>query len=237
MRHLSSIGDPEKRLKTIEALKNEMRKAYRDVVEASQQYRGHLEWARKLGLRTLQFEVRPTVRELYLFRDKALEKRLENLIRERVRIREETLSHPPKGLGRAHLVYPEEFKGGWVSEMGELYGYPKCCVERYASDRENNISVEERAARQLKEAEEKGEAESLAYFVSYFFPCHPRCPSAISTGKRYLEELQKVDPRLGEIYTSILRENLDLVRRQPEIIARHRAMAEEAMQRIHKQPP
>lgn len=237
MRHLSSIGDPGERLKAIEALKREMRKAYREVVEASQQYLGHLEWARNLGLRTLQFEVRPTVRELYLFRDRDVEKRLVNLMKERMRLREEVLHHPPQGLGRAHLVYPEEFNGGWVREMGELYGYPRCCVERYASDRENNISVEERAARQLKEAEGRGEAESLAYFVGYFFPCHPRCPSAISTGKRFLEELRSIAPELGDIYESILKENLELIRRQPEIIAEHRRRAGEAMRRTHGQPP
>lgn len=233
MKSLSSLVEPDRRLKMIEDLKKEMRKAYKEVVERSEQYRGHIEWARNLELKTLQFEVRPTVRELYLFKDKEVEKKLERLMKERIKIRQEVLRRPPPGLGRTHIVYPEEFNGAWVKEMGTLYGYPECCVERYASDREKGISVEERAARQLREADEKGEADSLAYFVGYFFPCHPRCPSAISTGRRFLEKLQTINPELGELYKTLLHENLELVRRQPEIIAEHRSRAAEAMKKIH----
>jgi hypothetical protein len=234
MRRLSSEVEPHRRLKVIEGLKREMREAYRDVVEGSEQHRGHMEWARNLELRTLQFEVRPTVRELYLFRDKEIGKRLERLMKDRVEIRQRVLRHPPPGFGRTHIVYPEEFDGAWVREMGSLYGYPKCCVERYAADRERGISVEDRASRQLREAEEKGEAESLAYFVGYFFPCNPKCPSATSTGRRFLEELQSINPALGDLYKSVLNENMDLVRRQPEIIAEHRAKASEAMKNIYR---
>lgn len=235
MSRLGSIGEPERRVKAVEALKKELRRAYREVVEDSEQYRGHMEWTRTLGLRTLQFEVRPTVRELYLFKDKAVGRRLEGLMRERMRIRLEVLRKPPPGLGRVHIVYPEEFNGRWVREMGNLYGYPQCRIEQYAVDREKGISVEERASRQLREAEVRGEADPLAYFVGNFFPCQPRCPSAISIGRRFLEEFQSLSPQLGDLYKSLLNENLERVRLMPEIIVEHRARAMEAMKKIYKQ--
>ncbi|MBS7638056.1 DUF483 domain-containing protein [Candidatus Bathyarchaeota archaeon] len=237
MKDLGSIVEPYRRLKMIENLKREMRKVYKEVVERSEQYRAHIEWARNLELRTFQFEVRPTVRELYLFKDKEVEKKLERLMKERIKIRQEVLRHPPPDLGRVHVVYPEEFNGAWIREMGALYGYPRCCVDRYVSDREKGMMVEERASRQLREAGEEDEAGSLAYFVGYFFPCHPRCPSAISTGRRFLEELRSINPELGDLYKSILQENLELVRRQPEIIAEHRLRAVEAVKKIYRQPP
>ena len=61
MSRIAATADPRKRLAAIEAVKREMRTAFREVVEASDQYRAHLEWADALGLRSLSIEVRPTV--------------------------------------------------------------------------------------------------------------------------------------------------------------------------------
>lgn len=234
-------ASPRKRRAAIDAVKREMRAAFEEIVEASDQYRAHLEWAGVLGLRSLPAEVRPTVQELHLFRDKGVEKKLKRLMKERRRLRRQVLRSPPPNLGRAQFAYPEEFQSGWLREMGELLGYPRCCVERYASEREQGVSVEELAARQIKEAERRGAVDPLAYFVGYFFPCTPDCEAALSRGRECQERLQGIDRELGNLYASVVAENLDRVRRQPEIIAEYRARASEASRpcswaRGHRRP-
>jgi len=201
-------------------VKRAMRRAYREVVENSEEYKAHLEWAERLGLRWRIDEVRPTVRELYLYRERGVEKRLRRLMNRREKLRREALKRP-RGLG-IYLAYPEELEADWVVEMGGLLGYPQCCVERYARERAMGVEVEGRAYRQLEEAE----ADAMAYFVSYFFPCSPSCPEAVSMGRRCHRLLEELHPRLGELYRGRVEENLKLVRRLPTIIREHRAEAE-----------
>ncbi len=234
MSRIAATADPRKRLAAIESVKREMRTAFREVVEASDQYRGHLEWAEALDLRSLSVEVRPTVQELYLFRDKGVGKRLKRLMKERERLRRQVLRRPPPGLGRSRLAYPEEFHGGWLREMGRLLGYPGCCVDRYAADREEGVYVEERAAEQVKEAAERGAVDPLAYFVGYFFPCRPDCEAALSRGRECRERLRGLDPALGDVYASVVAGNLDRVRRQPQIIAEYKARAAAASRRRYE---
>ena len=103
-----------------------------------------------------------------------------------------------------------------MRRMGRLLGYPECCTDRYIADRMNGVSVEHRASGQLKEA---GVVDPHVYFVSHFFPCLPTCENALAKGRLYQETLAKVDERLGAVYEVVTRENLETVRRQPEIIA------------------
>ena len=201
-------------------VKRAMRRAYREVVENSEEYKAHLEWAERLGLRWMMDEVRPTVRELYLYGEGETGRKLRRLMERREKLRREALKRP-RGLG-IYLAYPEELEADWVMEMGGLLGYPECCVERYARERSMGLEVEERAYRQLEEAE----ADAMAYFVSYFFPCSPSCPEAVSMGLRCLRLLGELHPRLGELYRGRMEENLELVRRLPTIIREHRAEAE-----------
>ena len=224
-------ASPRKRRAAIDALKRDMRAAFEEIVEASDQYRAHLNWAEALGLNSRRFMVRPTVQELYLFRDRGVEKMLKRLMKRRERLRQLVLRHPPPDLRRVQLAYPEEFQGDWLREIGDLLGYPSCCVERYASDREKGVSVEERASRQIQDAEKRGVVDPLTYFVGYFFPCHPDCEAAISKGREYLERLRGINPELGALYKSVVAENMDRVRRQPEIIAEYRSRATEARRR------
>ena len=201
-------------------VKRAMRRAYREVVENSEEYKAHLEWAERLGLRWMMDEVRPTVRELYLYGEGETGRKLRRLMERREKLRREALKRP-RGLG-IYLAYPEELEADWVMEMGGLLGYPECCVKRYARERSMGLEVEERAYRQLEEAE----ADAMAYFVSYFFPCSPSCPEAVSMGLRCLRLLGELHPRLGELYRGRMEENLELVRRLPTIIREHRAEAE-----------
>lgn len=220
--------DPRRKLKAIEDVKREMRIAFKEIIEASKQYHAHLKWGKALGLQCLRAEVRPTVQELYLFKEREVKKRLKRLMKDRESLRRQVMHRPPPSLGRVQLAYPEEFHGGWIRNMGELLGYPACCAEQYASDREGGIAVEERASQQIKEAGQHGAIDAFAYFVGYYFPCSPSCDSAITRGRECHTSLNDIDPKLGEIYTSIVGENRDRVLRQPEIIAEHRARAMES---------
>jgi hypothetical protein len=67
--------------------------------------------------------------------------------------------------------------------------------------------------------------------VGHFFPCAPDCEEAISRGREYHEHLTELASSLGELYASLVVENLDRVRRQPEIISSYRARAEEKFRR------
>ena len=226
--------DPRRKLKAIEDVKREMRTAFKEIVEASNQYHAHIRWGKALGLQSLRAEVRPTVQELYLFKEREVKKRLKRLMKDRENLRRQVMHRPPPSLGRVQLAYPEESHGGWLRKMGELLGYPACCAERYASDREGGIAVEERASQQIKEAEQHGAVDAFAYFVGYYFPCNPSCDVAITRGRECHDSLSSFNPQLGEIYTSIVAENLDHVLHQPEIIAEHRAKAIESSSRYEK---
>lgn len=222
---------PRRKLMAIEELKREMRAAYEKIVLTSEQHKAHLEWADTLGLYSRVVDVRPTVQELYLFRGSFVDTRLKRLMREREKLRARAYEHAPPYLDRAHLVYPEEFEAFWLREMGQILGYPNCCIEAYATDREESVNVEKRAAMQIKRAEQASFVDSFAYFVGYFFPCAPDCEEAISKGKKYHEHLTEFAPSLGELYASLVVENLDRVRRQPETISSYRAKAEEMLKR------
>ncbi len=223
---LREEADPKKRLSYVRALKKEMRKAYHDAVEGSNEFKSHINWIRSLGLRSRKVEVRPTVRELYIFRNKAVEKGLKKLMKERDRLRKRAYSHPSPQMDRIRFAYPEEFHGAWLKEMGATLGYPSCCVDAYASERESGVNVEERASRQIEDLEKAGKVDPFVYFVGYFFPCAPDCSAASALGREYREHLRGLHPSLEGVYASMVAENLERVRRQPEVIATYRAHAE-----------
>lgn len=222
---------PRRRLAVIDSLKKEMRAAYEKIVMTSEQYKAHLEWADALGLLSRVVDVRPTVQELYLFKERGVDTRLRRLMREREKLRARAYERSSPDLDRSRLAYPEEFEGSWIREMGKILGYPDCCVEAYASEREEGVNVEERAAMQIKRAKQGGVVDPYAFFVGHFFPCAPDCEQAISRGREYQEHLSKLAPSPGELYASLVVENLDRVRRLPEIISSYRAVAEDKLRR------
>lgn len=216
---LRSMGVADRR-REIKRIKREMQRAFREIVWDSQEYKAHLEWASRLGLKIFSHEVRPTVWEIYIFDEGKTGRRLKRLMKEREKLRRKTLRRP-RGFD-IYLAYPEELDARWVREMGLLLGYPRCCVDRYSNDRRGGVNLEERAVRQIEEAGRKGGVNPFVYFVRYFFPCRPECPAAVSLGERCHTLLSQMDERLGDLYLRRVKENLLHVRRQLELIDEYR---------------
>ena len=208
--------DPRRRMAAVKALRGAMSDAYDKFVVGSPEHRAHLDWADRFGLKKRMVEVRPTIRELYLFRDGGTGNRLGRLMKEREELRRRAYARATPGTDKISLAYPEESVGFWTREMGGVLGYPACCVDAYASEREKGTSVESRAARQVEEMEYSGGVDAFSYFVGYFYPCAPNCREASSLGRESLRLLNGLDPALGELYGSLVTENLERVRDQPK---------------------
>jgi hypothetical protein len=171
------------------------------VLRQSATYRAHRQWASALGLRTLEAEVRPSIRELFLYRDAAVGSRLSSLMELRERIREEARAVFRPGMPALFFVYPEERSEEYVQAMGELLGYPDCCVQAYVRSRRKGEG-------ELPQATAEA-GEPLAYFVRDFVPCRPSCPAAAAVGRLACEKLAQLDPRLPDRYLSLVRSHRD----------------------------
>ena len=216
---LRTIQDQKAKTREIVDIRKEMANAFDHLVEGSVEYKSFSKWAKKLGLRVNQVEVRPTVHEFYIYKEKETLKELQRLMQERGKLRMEAVKKPDPSRGQLQFAYPEEFNGAWIRRMGRLLGYPDCCIEMYASNREQGVNAELRASKQLVDL--TVDPNPHAYLASYFFPCSPTCQKAKEKGELYHSKLSEALPEAGEAYESIIIENLDRVRRQPEIISEY----------------
>jgi hypothetical protein len=216
---LRMIQDQKIKIKEISDIRKGMASAFDELVEGSAEYKSLSSWSKRLDLKVNQVEVRPTLHEFYVYREKETLKELQSLMQERGKLRIEAIKKPDPSRGQLQFAYPEEFNGAWIRRMGRLLGYPDCCVERYASDRQQGVNAEARAATQLKEF--ASPPDSHVYLASYFFPCSPTCQKASEKGMLYHKKLSEALPKAGEAYQTIIAENLDRVRRQPEIISEY----------------
>lgn len=216
---LRAMQDLKAKIREIGDIRKGMASAFDEIVEGSAEYKALTTWAKRLGLKIDQVEVRPTVHEFYIYKERETLKELQRLMQERGKLRVEAVKKPDPSRGQLQFAYPEEFNGGWIRRMGRLLGYPDCCVDRYASDREQGINAEARAAAQLKEL--LTTPDPHVYLASYFFPCSPTCEKAMQKGEHYHDKLTEALPEAGEAYETIVRENLERVRIQPEIISEY----------------
>jgi hypothetical protein len=220
----------EKRILILK-LKKKIRKSFKRVVLASNAYKAHLLWAKKLLLQTQETEVRPSIHELYFFKDPRTKKELKRLLMIRKTMREEI-----PFTKKTNIAYSEESSSEYLTSFGKILGYPHCCVERYIKDRLcQDTNVEIRASRQIVDLRKKGEElDRFAYFVMNFFPCHPRCQNASNLGKRAFDLLREVNPRLGDLYSDCTGKNADLVEKYPKLIMQYREKLEQSTQKLGK---
>lgn len=200
-----------------------LREIFDRAVLTTPQYNAHLEWAHKLGVKYKTEEVRPTIREIWIYHDTDTALEIDRLADLRKDLRFEALRHPRTSAPSYYRVFPEEASPEFVRGVGELLGYPPSCLNKYVADRASlDTSVEMRAAAQLEQHQKAGKPTyPEAYFVKDFFPCTPDCPEACEIGKKALEAIRALDPGVAARYEAILRENVDMVLNYPEIIKAH----------------
>lgn len=206
-----------------------LREVYNDVVVRSHSYQAYIRWMGKLGLQHKELESRPTIREVYIFKDPSVAGELDALQDLRKDIRYETMK---RGAGPGPVyarAFPEERNAAYLKQLGSILGFPACCVQRYVFDRTTGlVTPEERASNDLKALDDASDLNVFAYFTKDFFPCKPDCAEAASIGKAVHEKILKVDGDLAAKYVDNLRANVSLVREYPDLIKRKIADLEAA---------
>ena len=218
---LQAITDMRARATAVQAIKKMLEESFEAIVEGSDAYKAYYRWAEELDLRNNQIKVRPTVHELYLFKEKGTGGRIRKLMKDRDKIRRKEQRRPGPDVDPIRFAYPEEYDEKWLLRNGEVLGYPKCCVKSYARDRINGVNVEARAAQQLIDILQETEVDTHVYFTGFFFPCNPQCENALSRGHMWVDAFSALDSRLSGLYESVLLMNTELVLRQPELISKY----------------
>lgn len=227
---------PDKKGVLIQRLKKRIWESFKKVVFASATYKAHMEWAKKLSLQTFDVEVRPSIRELYLFKDSKVKGELRRLANIRNAARERIKISMDASKSKTWLAFPEELAPEYLASVGELLGYPSCCVEKYVHDRlSEGASVEVRASREIEQLKkEGGEPDLYVYFARNFFPCEPRCRIAGEIGRKAFALLSDVSPKLGDLYLECIRDNVGIVQKYPEITKQYRKSLTKKAQKLTK---
>jgi len=227
-RLIMATKDLQLRGELILRLRHKIDKLFKSVVLKSDIYEAHKSWAKQLGLRIQTDKVRPSIQEVYLFKEKQIGKRLKNLFKVRREIRKAIYKMRPLNLPPSLLVYPEELSTAYVKEIGSILGYPECCVKRYATERASDVYVEERVSKQIKDLKSSGGVPDLfAFFSSSFIPHDPKCVEASKLGRRLYDILKEKLPGSEARYETLLRENMNVAENFPELLENYRRRADE----------
>ncbi len=176
-------------------------------------------WLLRLGLDCYETAIRPTIREMYVYRDPEVGERISDLVAIRRRLRTRAWREYRAGMAAERLIFPEQMDAEFLRESGKILGYPSCCVQRYIADVEGAIGAEVRASQQLVEL--SPEFEAWAYFASAFVPCEPGCEAAAAIGRRAHAALAKLGEGWASAYRQVLRDNMRLMREYPRLISEH----------------
>lgn len=220
-------SDPEAELR---AKRKTLDEAYDAVVAPSDAYVAHLAWLERLELDQMQVKRRPSLREMFIYRDRTVRDRLGELesFADQARERASLSADRTDSSSVIGYVYANEFEPRYLRGLGALLGYPECCIEEYAANRMKGANVEQRAWEQVRAMQEAGRTVDVrAYFVKDFFPCRPDCPLAIAKGETYEAAYEALDGELAEIYTGALWSSFELVQSYPALINQHRRRLEQ----------
>lgn len=209
-----------------------LRDIYSDVVENSKSYQVYVDWIDKWGLNRKELEARPTIREIYIFKDEDIAVELEELQDLRKDIRYNFARNPDPSVSASVRIFPEEHNATFLRKAGSILGFPDCCIERYVFDRESGVlSPEMRASNQITHSDNPDDVDVFAYFTKDFFPCQPDCSEAAAKGRAIHKALQAIDPGLAKAYEEHVAANMRLVKQYPDIIQNRLArLQEEARQ-------
>lgn len=199
-----------------------LRRMYDDVVLSHPSYRSLIEAVVKLDLPYLLYEVRPSIRELYICSTMAIKDKLSALMEERDAIKRAAWAKATPSTPYSLLVYPEEQVPSYLRQLGQLLGYPACCIEAYLSDREQGMNVESRSSYTLLELEQGcAETNPLSFILKDFFPCSPNCEEALNKGNECYQRLSDIGSEYGQAYLDLTSENMSRVAKYPAIISAH----------------
>lgn len=213
--------DPARKWPLIEALKNNLQKGFEEKVMSSQSYLALAHWENKLDLKRYMVVLRPTIREIYLYRSVGDWWTIRRLAQNRLSLRKLAIRNPKY---REIAAFPEEFVPEYLRSTGQLLGYPNCCVEAYVQDRVGNTVAEIRLSNQVHNLRDQGNVpEPYSFFARDFYPCQPECPEAKKNGLQLLQTLRDLDQRLGDTYQKCLRQNLEYVENYGAYVAQHLA--------------
>lgn len=109
------------------------------------------------------------------------------------------VSRDPALARRAAELQANKDPSAVLREMGDLLGYPGCCVEAFAAqpDRSNNtFNRYATAARTTSPGPWPWELNNLVFMLLAFFPCRYDCPEALKHARAALAEMGKAYPDL-----------------------------------------
>ena len=98
---------------------------------------------------------------------------------------------------------------GIANFTGHFLEFPDCCRERFVRHLMACTDQDEEAMRML--IAEK-DPDPRAYFVERFVPCSPRCPNAISEGRRIEEEIEEKAPRVLPLNRGLRLDHMEEIR-------------------------
>jgi len=205
--------ETRKRREMIENVRNHLRIAYLEEVKSSLCFQSHQAWIKRLDLESFEVEVRPTVRELFIFANNETRTQVQELARKRKALRESFLKRANRFTPPSIVAYPEELFPEYVRELGGVLGYPECCIEAYAEGRSRgNYTVEQRSFDQIAALKRQGiQPDPYAFFSKGFIPCRPTCAKASAVGRRIHEVLSALDGRLTSLHIECLERNVATV--------------------------
>jgi hypothetical protein len=204
-----------------------LEQAYNEIAAGSPAYAAHLDWLDRMTLNHYQVKRRPSLREMFIYRDRRVKDRVVELedIAEKARQR---VAEGPGDRAPLEYVYANEFDPKYLRGLGEMLGYPACCVERYVEDRMKGQNVEQRAWEQVHRMQSDGKSVDIhAYYVKDFFPCTPDCEAARAQGELWEAAYEALSPDLRDMYVGAMYQCFELVQNYPVLITQHRQRLEQ----------
>jgi hypothetical protein len=122
----------------------------------------------------------------------------------------------PHGLWLNYAIAKNELLKD-IRTVGEVLGYPKCCIEEFYADMEVAAFPEMRSQEQTRVWREKGrEIDAFSYFAFGFIPCKPNCQEAAAIGHKIYESYNWESLKLAETYQSFLKNYSEKIEKDGE---------------------